>query len=385
MSAVVDRRSTGTVAPGFESVQTLLNTFLAADEAYSAQVVALWRGEPVVDLAGGSELDSDSVTGVFSVSKGVAAVALSLLVEDGRLDLDAPVIEYWPEFGAFDKHAIRVRELLSHQAGLVGADGGLTLDDLVDSSRAAERLAATSPIWTPRSSFGYHGLTIGVFMEELVRRITGESLKALYEREVRAPRGIDFYLGLPGDQESRYREVSPVVPTPAQRAELESAVPYPDGLMALAFDALPGEGAAVAGVLSHTREGREAGFTSVGGVGSARGIAEVYAASLGHLGEPLLSPETITAMSQEQVFGTDRVLNTQMAFGVVFMKPQPRIPFGSYRAFGHDGAGGALGYADPMYDLAFGYIPLPMQYPGGADSKSIALSTEIRRCIQELD
>jgi hypothetical protein len=117
-------------------------------------------------------------------------------------------------------------------------------------------------------------------------------------------------------------------------------------------------------------------------VGSARGIADVYAAALGQLGDALLGSGTIARVSQEQVSGIDRVLNAQMAFAAVFMKPQQRIPFGSYRAFGHDGAGGALGYADPMYDLAFGYIPMPMQYPGGADEKGVDLSAIVRECIR---
>jgi CubicO group peptidase (beta-lactamase class C family) len=335
----------------------------------------------VIDLAGGDYLERRSLTGVFSVTKGIAAIALATLVDTGRLDLDGLVTDYWPEFGAAGKDSTRVRELLYHQAGLPNTDPVLSAEQLLDSSLAAARLAATRPVWQLRSAFGYHGLTIGVFMEELVRRITGESLQHLYEREIRAPREIDFFLGLPEALEPRYRPVLPLQPTAAQQDELDSAPPSPDGVMALAFDGLPGGGSGVAAVLPHTRAGRAAGFSAVGGVGSARGIADVYATVLDDSAAPLLSRNTVERMTQEQVFGTDRVLNSQMAFASVFMKPQPRIPFASYRGFGHDGAGGALGFADPMYDLAFGYIPMPMQYPGGADPRAVDLSLLIRGCI----
>jgi len=377
-------RDLGFVAPGFEEVETCFATLLAADDGYSAQVVALWKGETIVDLAGGNDLDGDSITGVFSVTKGVAAVALALLVDDGRLDLSSPVTRYWPEFAAHGKHDLLVGEVLSHQAGLVNAPKPLTADEYLDSSAGAARLAASAPLWRPRSSFGYHGLTIGILIEELVRRVADTTIQELYEREVRAPRGIDFYLGLPESQESRFRPVLPVVPTTAQQAELDAHPRQSDDLMALAFGDSFADESALSRVLPRSRSGRAAGFVSLGGVGSARGIASVYAAALGDLGESLVSRATVAQMSQEQVAGVDRILNSQMAFATVFMKPQPRVPFGSYQAFGHDGAGGALGFADPLYDLAFGYIPMPMQYPGGADTQSIELSTVIRGCIRSL-
>jgi CubicO group peptidase (beta-lactamase class C family) len=376
--------SHGLIAPGFERVGARFDEFLAEDPTFSAQLAARWRGELIVDLAGGPDLDADAVTGVFSVTKGISAVVLATLVGDGRLNLDAPVIEYWPEFAAGGKQHLLVRELLSHQSGLVNVDDVLTAEEFIDSSLAAARLAASVPVWRPGASFGYHGLTIGVFIEELIRRITGETLQAIYEREVRAPRNIDFYLGLPERESGRFRPVKPVVPTAAQLTEIAAMVPAVDGVMAFAFDSLHVGGMAVDEILPNDPRGRAAGFASVGGVGSARGMADVYAAAIGQLGDPVLTDEAITLMSQEQVFGIDRVLNAQMAFGVVFMKPQPRLPFASYRAFGHDGAGGALGFADPLYDLSFGYIPMPMQYPGGADTKSLELSLLIRQCISGL-
>lgn len=374
------RSGSGFVAEGFNAVRIRFEEFLAEDDRFSAQLVALWKGQPIVDLAGGPHLDRDSLTGVFSVTKGVAAVVVAMLVDDGRLSLSEPVARYWPEFGSHGKHELSVRALLSHQAGLLNLDEPLTGAEFVDSTLAASRLAHARPMWYPGSAFGYHGLTIGVFMEELVRRITGRTLQDVYEREVRAPRGIEFYLGLPEVDEARFSPVLPMVPP--DDANPATSPTLPDGLMAAAFDELPGVGgAAGAAVLPYSRAGRRLGSASVGGVGNARGIADVYAAMLGHKGARLLGDDAIALVAMEQVSGIDRVLNAQMAFATVFMKPQPRIPFGSYRAFGHDGAGGALGFADPMYDLVFGYIPMPMQYPGGADPRAIELSTIIRGCI----
>jgi CubicO group peptidase (beta-lactamase class C family) len=378
------RLSTGTVSPGFEAVRNQLDAYLLADPAYSAQLSVYWNGDLVVDLVGGPDLADDSVTGVFSVSKGISALVIAMLVRDGRLDLDEPVVRYWPEFAAAGKAAITVRQLLSHQAGLVGLAGGVSFEELRDSALAAARLSDASPEWYPGSSFGYHGLTIGVFMEELTRRITGRPLQEIYESELRAPRDIDFYLGFPAAQEHRFREVLPMAPTSEQQAELDRRASAPDNLTALAFNSqLRGPSALESPTSPNLREVRAAGPAAVGGIGSARGLAKAYATAIGAAGAPaLLDAGTIAQVAQQQVCGVDRVLNKIMCFGIVFMKPHQEVEFGSYRAFGHDGAGGALAFADPTYGIGFGYIPLPIQYPGAADPKAVHLSTIVRSCIR---
>jgi CubicO group peptidase (beta-lactamase class C family) len=384
--SIGDRQSTGRVEPGFEEVRVALDAMLLSDPQFSGQVAAVWRGRSVVDLAGGPDLALDSVTGVFSVSKGVAATVIGLLLDRGQLDLDVRVADYWPEFAAAGKQEVTVRTLLSHRAGVFGSPDGFSPEELADSRLAAAKLAASPPLWHPGSAHGYHALSIGILMEELVRRITGRTLQQIYEAEVRAPRDIDFYLGLPEEQEARFREVLAVPPTPSQLAELLANANAPDNLQALAFNAFLGEFPPAAGAMGpNSREMREAGFASIDGIGSARGLARVYAAILGddeH--SPLISRETITEMSREHSFGLDRVLGMPMCFGVVFMKPLPRMEFGSFAAFGHDGAGGALAFADPTYDLGFGYIPMPMQFPGGADPKGVRLSQLVRECIRRL-
>ncbi|MDQ0000591.1 serine hydrolase domain-containing protein [Pseudarthrobacter sulfonivorans] len=384
VTAPTHNHATGTTAPGFEDVRAEFERYLADDPHFSAQLAVYWKSQLVVDLAGGDGLGHDTLTGTFSATKGVAAIALGTLIRSGALDLDQTVVHYWPEFGAHGKERILVRELLSHQAGLVNVDDGLDNEDILDSRRAAPKLAAQRPHWRPGTAFGYHGITIGTFMEELVRRITGQSLQGLYEESIRAPRGIDFWLSLPSSQEGRYEALRPAQPTAEQLAIISQSPMAPDGLGALMFNGVNNLIPPNLGPYSpNLREVRAAGPAALGGIGSARGLAQVYAAAIGLLGEALLDPDTVAEMGQQQVWGVDRVLNFPAAFGIVFMKPHPGSDFGSFRAFGHDGAGGALGYADPLYDLSFGYIPLQMQLPGGADARALHLSQTVRSAIRQ--
>lgn len=364
------RASKGAVAPGYEPVRRALDVFLEEDPAFSAQLCVYVRGECVIDLAGGPHLDHTAITGVFSSTKGAAALTLAMLLESGDLALDEVVSTYWPEFAAGGKVGVTVRQLLSHQAGLPGLEAGTTPRLVVDQKTGARLLAAQEPQWHPGSMFGYHALTVGIVMEELVRRITGSTLQALYESRIRSPRSIDFYLGLPDTQDVRYRDVLPAEGGPVEQAPRDS-------LRDLAF------GHEDLCAFSTNNVGiRRSGPAAVGGTGSARGLAELYAAALGYLGCEFVGRDTLAEMSRLQSAGHDVVLDQEMAFGIVFMKPQPRVPFGSYRAFGHDGAGGALAFADPLHDLAFGYIPAPMTLPGGADARAVKLSQIARSCIR---
>ncbi|KQQ08487.1 serine hydrolase domain-containing protein [Rathayibacter sp. Leaf296] len=376
--------STGSTAPGFEKVRDRLDAYLLEDPFFSAQLYASVEGEPVVDLVGGPDGRADGVTGVFSASKGVAGIVLGTLLRSGSLSLDETVAHYWPEFAAKGKGDILVRDALSHRAGLLGPQENIPTSAILDSRTAAEMVAAAGPAWRPGTSLGYHALTMGTLMEELVRRVTGTTLQRLYEELVREPRGIDFWLGLPRELDDRYVPLRALRLSAQQEAEMASRPLGPDGITALGFNAVnpraqlpPEEGA----LSPNHRHVREAGWSAGGGVGSARGLAQVYEAALGYNGEPLLDERTIEAMSQQQAWGMDEILTVPMCFGVVFMKPLPRMEFGSYRAFGHDGAGGAIGFADPLHRLAFGYVPLPMQYPGGADPRAVVLSQIIRHCL----
>lgn len=365
------------VADRFREVGDMFAGYLR-EEGYSAQLAVRWRGETVVDMAGGS-ISPDNLTGVYSVSKGVAALTVATLIDDGRLQLDERVSTYWPEFAQRGKQTITVRQLLSHQAGLPVVEGQDDLRMLVESELGAARLAAQQPLWHPGSAFGYHAATIGILMEELVRRVAGESLQSLYERVVRAPRDADFYLGLPEHEDARYLPVEDVRLTAAHAAELAHRPPM-DALAERVFGnfAVPDDRSA-GGFSTNNLRIRRAGPAAVGGVGSARGLARLYADALPDSETPIARRKTFESMAQQQVWGQDRTLAVPNAFGTVFMIPQPRMPFASLGAFGHDGAGGALAFADPVTGIAFGYVPTPMQYPGGADHRSVALARMVRK------
>ena len=205
----------GTVADGFEPVREEFAAAVATEGgALAAQLAAYRHGERVVDLWTGPEITGDSLLGAFSASKGAAHLVTALLVQDGALDLDQKVSHYWPEFAVEDKGDITLRELLAHRAGLVGADAGFTLAELADDRVVAERLGAQRPYWRPGTAFGYHALVIAALTGEVVRRATGETIQQHFAERVRDPYAVDFYLGLPQDQESRFLSAQPMLTTP---------------------------------------------------------------------------------------------------------------------------------------------------------------------------
>ncbi|KRE30831.1 serine hydrolase domain-containing protein [Agromyces sp. Soil535] len=373
MSATLGIPAQGHAVAGFEPLREMFDGFLRHDPDYSAQLCIHLGDERVVDLVGGA-VGADSLTGVYSVSKGAAALVIARLVDASLLDPDLPVAHYWPEFGAEGKREISVRQALSHQAGVPAIDGRFRLEEVLESAGGAERLAAQRPFWRPGSAFGYHALTIGILMEELVRRVTTTSLQDVFEREIRSPRDADFYLGLPEALDARYVPIQDMRPNEEQRREIEARPPR-DALAELVFSNVdvPDE-LGPDGLSTNNAKVRRAGPAAIGGVGSACGLASLYADALPDSQNAVARRPAFRAMSQQHSWGIDRVLDVANSFGMVFMLPQPRMPYGSAQAFGHDGAGGALAFADPGSGIAFGYIPVPMQFPGGADHRAVALA-----------
>ncbi|MBB4141252.1 serine hydrolase domain-containing protein [Microbacterium invictum] len=315
----------------------------------------------------------------------MAALVIAKLIDRGELELDREVAHYWPAFAAAGKGRISVGDLLSHRAGLPALAGStFSVDEVLESSSAgAARLAAQAPLWIPGSAFGYHALTIGILMEELVRRISGRSLQERYEEEVRGPRAADFFLGLPESEDARYVPLAPPVLTPEQETELAGRPPM-DGLAATVFGNVDApEDLSRWGTSTNNPRVRRAGPAAIGGVGSARGLARLFADALPSSAAPIASAATFRAMATQRAWGHDRVLDFPNCFGAVFLLPQPRMPYGSLGAFGHDGAAGALAFADPARDIAFAYIPWPRQHPGGADFRAVELARVAADCTRE--
>lgn len=373
----------GSVDADFQPVRDYLNGELAVDTDYAFQLVAYRGAELVIDLWGGPEMERDSIMVPFSVSKNAVAIALALLVQRGELELDETVARYWPEFAQQGKAAVTVRQLLSHQAGLSQPQPPLSNEEILDSHKGAQRLATQKPLWRPGATFGYHAVTIGTLASELVFRLTGLTIQEFYEREIRAPRNIDFYLGLPESEEARVLELLPMI-APSGVASAEPVFARSRGqLGAYTFG--------IGGSAEHLtleeqrrvrRQERAVGIPAASGTASARGIASLFVESVHGLNrEPLLTPETVDEFAQLQVVGVDRNIGIERSHGIVFQKPVSNLNFGSFAAFGHDGVAGALGFHDPSYDLSFGYTVRRMPYPGGADQRALHATTLVQDAI----
>ncbi len=366
--------------PSLDPVVAAFDSFVAADPTYSAQLAVHVGAERVLDLTAGV-LQADSLLPVYSSSKGATATVVALLVDRGLLDLDAPVASYWPEFAAGDKAGIPVRQLLSHQAGLPGVDGGFTWDELLDHDALAARLAAQRPFWRPGAGFMYHALTIGTLADELVRRIDGRPVAEVLHADVTGPRAIDVWMGLPESEDARVVDALP--PT----AEELTAGPLPP-LGADPLATLPLPRGDLLGLFSRVNDAsfRRAAPPAAGVVASARGLGALYACLRHEInGVPrLVGDDTLARMAQVQVAGTELGTGLDARFGVLFQVPDPpRWDFGGVGAFGHDGAGGSLAFYDPSVDVAFGYTVQRLPLPGGMDPRAMELTRLIRRARRE--
>lgn len=342
----------------------------AEDEA---QLVIYVAGEKVVDTATG--IDEDALVPIYSVSKALSALAVAHLVDAGKLELDQKVDNYWPEFAAEGKETVTVRQLLSHQAGLPDTRLGLTMEEILSDHRAAEKLAAEKPLWRPGTGFGYHAITIGTLINELFYRVTGESVQRYFETNVRKPSDADAYLGLPEELHSRV-----LFPLPAKTA------PLPGNPLSLGTHVFK-EFAAASNPSNKysylSSEGLSFGQPAAGGIASARGLAKVFNWATGYtssndVAHGGISAKTLEDMSQQQVHGYDLVLDVeQNAFGTIFIKPTSSKPFGGFQAYGHDGAAGAMVYADPSKNIVFGYTVRRFTTPGGFDPRLIPVVNKL--------
>lgn len=338
----------GAVAPGYEGVREEFAAVVAAEPGLGAQLAVYRGGELVVDLWAG--LAEDALLALYSSGKGAAHLVVALLVQDGVLDLDRAVASYWPEFAAGGKERVTLRDLLAHRAGLVGVPGGFDAEELADDRLLAQRLAGERPAF--EDGYGYHALTIGALTGEVVRRATGRTLREVYEERVRAPYGLDFHLGLPADLEPRYAPVQPAV----------SPSPTPVGLTALAFNT-PLDLVAFA----NTRRVRELGQASAGSVGSARGLARMYAAAIGPVDgrQPLLGPDVLAEFTRPHSTGVDLVTGERDHFLLGFEAQGVRYAGLGADAFGHSGAVGAQAFADPRSGIAYSYTRRRFAVGGG--------------------
>ncbi|MBC3840957.1 beta-lactamase family protein [Streptacidiphilus sp. 4-A2] len=365
----------GVVADGFEPVRAEFAAVAAGEGGdYAAQLVAYRHGERVVDLWTGPQTTADSLIGAYSASKGATHLVVASLVQEGVLDLDRQVGHYWPQFAVEGKGALVLRELLAHRAGLVGADGGFTIEELADDRIVAERLATQRPYWRPGAAFGYHALVMGALSGEVVRRATGRSVQELFAERIRDAYAVDFHLGLPREQEPRFLSAQPMTATPERLAALAASTSGPNSLPGIAFNRNHPQNPGV-WELPNFQPVRTLGTASFGGVASARGLARMYAVTMDSVdgAVPLLKPETLATVGQIQSIGHDVVLGERKAFTVGFHATSEYYPQLGQGAFGHSGAGGQQAFADPRNGIAYGYTRRRTPFPAAAGPENARL------------
>jgi CubicO group peptidase (beta-lactamase class C family) len=372
-------RVEGECAAGFEKVRDAFEANFAAGRELGASFAATLRGEPVVDLWGGfadaartRPWQRDTIVNVFSTTKAMTALCAHLLADRGRLDLDAPVAKLWPEFGQAGKSALPVRWLLSHQAGLAALRAPLPTEALFDWQRMTDALAAEAPWWEPGTRSGYHAMTFGYLVGEVVRRAGGTSLGALFRDEVAGPLGADFHIGLPASEDARVAELVPPSAEEVAAAGQAAAID-PASLLGKVMGNPP-----LAPAAANTAAWRRAEIPAANGHGNARSVARVMAALagggvLGHV--RLLREGSLERAISEQCSGPDLVLPIPMRWGLGFMLTQPQLPLGpNPRAFGHGGWGGSLGIADPDAGLSWAYVMNKMSPGTTGDTRAFSLA-----------
>ncbi|MFF9457506.1 serine hydrolase domain-containing protein [Streptomyces flaveolus] len=365
----------------FAAVRTAFEENFRERGELGAAVTVTVDGATVVDLWGGwadaartRPWERDTLVNLWSTSKGPTALCAHILADRGLLDLDAPVAAYWPEFAASGKEKVLVRHLLSHRAGLSGLREPHPVAALYDWESTTARLAAMEPWWEPGTRSGYHAITYGYLVGEVVRRVSGLLPGAFLAREVTGPLGIDFTIGLPEREAGRAAEL---VHPRAASGSGQAAVFAQLAPAALAALTNPPVGAAEA----NTAAWRAAEIPAANGHGTARAVAALYGIFAGrgsYGGRRLLSPEAAERVREGQGACRDLVLGagfaheTEVGLGLWLSGPN-----GSYgpnpRAFGHDGFGGSSGLADPEAGVSLGYAMNRMGPHIADDPRKMAL------------
>lgn len=371
----------------FQPVREAFLEGFTAGRDVGAAVCVILDGEVVVDLWHGHAdrrrqrpWQRDTLVCTFSVTKAMTTVCMLQAVDRGLLDLDAPLASYWPEFACNGKEGITLRQVLCHQAGLVGFHEPVERDLLYDWDAMAAALAAETPWWEPGTRHGYHARTFGFLLGEVLRRRTGKSIGEWFREEIATPLEIDFAIGLRDDDLERCADILParVRPgepdrlTPAAREMMRdySNLATPTGA---AFQN-PSMGAGY----MNTREFRQAEIPAANGHGTARAVATLY----DRLGS-LVSEELLKVAGSTHSLGPDAVLKSVTHFGLGFMLHHEETPVGLRQgSFGHAGAGGSLAFHDPEVGLSFCFVMNQMDVgviSGGRSAQRITSDTY--RCL----
>jgi CubicO group peptidase (beta-lactamase class C family) len=347
-----------------------------------AAICVYRNGRVVVDLAAGTAdvltgapYDLDTLQLVFSTTKGMTALVAHMLVERGLLNLSLPVASYWPEFAQSGKETIPLRQLLTHEAGLSSLDTHVNHKEFVDWAYMTERLAAQHPFWPPGSAHGYHSLTYGFLVGEVVRRVTGMTIGCWFASNIGQILSARFYIGLPPGLE---HTVAPLVATP----EFFSLVPVGSDSASIPARSMNFVQPPLALSDFNSEAFHRAELPAINGIGSAHALARIFAAMIGTVdGVRLLSETTVEHLRQQQWRGNDLVNTnfTDDALGLGFMLPAAHNPLGGSGSFGSAGLGGSRAWALPERNLAFAYVMNRAQ-AHMPDPRETALASAVLAC-----
>jgi len=376
----------GSVETGFEPVQ---EAFAANFERYGEVGAACCvhvHGRRVVDLWGGvtapggtDPYTAETMQMVLSVTKGVVAIAAHTLAQDGRLDFDAPVVDYWPEFAAEGKSKIPVRWLFSHRAGLAAIERPVTLEDVYAWTPVVDALAAQRPLWEPGTAHGYHAITYGWLAGEVLRRVSGMSVGKLIAERITRPLQAEFFIGLPEVLNSRVAPLIPSPPPPPGAPPDAMALRLAD-TTTLAYKAFTNPRALAA---LNEYPFRAAEVPAANGIGTARALSRIYAACIGDVdGIRLLDAETLAKASRTQARGEDLVLGYETHYGTGFQLPFPFRPMAGAGSVGHYGMGGSVAFAHPELGFSFAYVMNQMMPSAQVDPRHAALVQALIRCLR---
>lgn len=374
----------GHVSAGFESVrEAFVHNFSRRHELGGAccayvdgdKVVDLWGG--VRNKATGEAWERDTMVLVNSATKGLAAMTLAIAHSRGWLDYDERVSRYWPEFAQHGKDAVTVRQLLSHQAGLFALDVPIDRSLVADLDRLADVLARQKPAWQPGTRNAYHAITLGFYEAEILRRIDPRhrTLGQFFQDEIASPLGLDAYIRLPETiPNSRLATLAPpgrmemLLGFPI-RLSLDAMNPRSKIIRALRGSELPRDEEHI--------YARNLEIPSGGGVGTAQAIARGYSVFATGGRELGLRPDTLRELAAPAIPPThgfyDECMHGPMQYSLGFMKSSPALPFGSDSSYGAPGAGGAIGFADPVARIGYSYVTSQMGTTLTGDPRDVAL------------
>ena len=372
--------SQGFTQDRFAPVRAVFEANLASGADVGASFCATLDGETVVDIWGGHAdaektraWERDSIVNVYSTTKTMTALTALLIADRGDLDFDAPVAKYWPEFAANGKADIKVSHVMSHSAGLSGWKAPITKTDLYDWDKCTSLLAAQAPFWTPGTAPGYHGLTQGYLVGEVVRRITGKSLGTVFREEIADPLGADFHIGLPASEDGR---VADLIPPPAGASISDAA----DAELPRNMATNPG----IDVLLTRTRAWRGAEIPAAGGTGNARSVAQIHAilANGGVAqGKRFLSEAGCRKALECRVEGTDLILGVPVRFGLGFGLPGGMVPLPNPNSMYWGGYGGSIIIIDMDARTTFGYAMNRMEGTTTGDMRAFGLAVAMWQAL----